>query len=50
MLKYTLSLENIGNRKSVEYRKKTGIKFFSCISEQLTEQEPTLNLNKILII
>ena len=33
------SLENIENRKSVEYRKKTGIKLFSCTSEQLTEQE-----------
>ena len=36
-------LQNIENRKSVEHRKKTGIKLFSCTSEQLTEQELTLN-------
>ena len=38
------------NRKSVEYRKKTGIKFFSGTSEQLIEQELTLKYNKILNI
>ena len=43
MLKYTYSLEHIENRKSVEYRKQTGIKFFSCTIEQLIEQELTLN-------
>ena len=31
------------NRKPAEYRKKAGIKLFTYTSEQLTEQELTLN-------
>ena len=41
MLKYNILTWEY--RKLVEYRKKTGTKLFSYTSEQLTEQELTLN-------